>query len=186
MKKQLLIGSMLLASTLFAQEVHYVDNPAVAQKGMAQAKGLIGAIKPSLMSAMKEDHSGVLATTMCASSAKEMTQTYNKTLPEGSSVRRTALKYRNPENKPDATDRAVMEKFEESKAFKKPLVVDMGESYRVYKALPTHKPCLICHGDKTKMPPKMQAILKERYPADLATGFTLGSLRGVIVSTIEK
>jgi hypothetical protein len=191
-----LLSTVLLATTLCAENnttvqtekisVTYVQNAQIAAKGVAQAKGLIGAIKPALMAAMKKDKTGVEGTVMCSEAAQEMTANYNKTLPEGSKVRRTALKYRNPENKPDATDLAVMEHIVADGNFSKPAVVDMGESFRVYKALPTHKPCLVCHGDKEKMPAKMKEILEKKYPTDLATGFKEHDFRGVIISEIKK
>jgi hypothetical protein len=188
-KSTMLIATALLATGVYAQEateVKYVQNVAIAKQGMAQAKGLIMSIKPALMAAMKKDKSGIEATMMCSQSAQEMGKSYAKTLPKGSSIRRTALKYRNPNNKPDATDVAVMEKIVAEGNFTKPFVVDMGENFRVYKTLPTHKPCLACHGDKEKMPEKMKEILEKNYPADLATGFKEHEFRGVIVSTIEK
>ncbi len=181
-----ILASFLTTSIMATETVNYVENPQIAAKGMAQAKGLIGAIKPALMAAMKKDKTGVEGTVMCSEAAQEMTANYNKTLPEDSKVRRTALKYRNPENKPDTTDLAVMEHIVAEGNFSKPLVVDMGNAFRVYKTLPVHKPCLVCHGDKEKMPAKMKEILEKKYPADLATGFKEHEFRGVIISEIKK
>jgi hypothetical protein len=187
MKKTLLFSALLTSSLLAGETtVNYVTNAEIATKGVAQAKGLIGAIKPSLMAAMKKDHSGVEGTIMCSDAAQEMTASYNKTLPKGSRVRRTALKYRNPANKPDSTDVVVMEHIVVDGNFSKPVVVDMGSEFRVYKALPNHKPCLACHGDKTKMPEKMKEILNTKYPKDLATEFKEHDFRGVIISEIQK
>ncbi len=167
-------------------EVKYVENTEIQAKGMKQIKGLINGVKPALMGALKTDKTGIEGMEMCSVSAIEMGKKYNASLPKDSSIRRTALKYRNPNNKPDATDVVVMEKLKSDNSFKKPLVVDMGDNYRVYKALPVHKPCLVCHGDTKTMSPSMLKIIKEKYPNDLAVDFKEHEFRGVIVSTIKK
>ena len=169
-----------------ATAVKYVDNAEIQAKGMKQIKGLVGTVKPALKGAMKSDKTGMEALKMCTTTAQEMGKKYNATLPEDSSIRRTALKYRNPNNKPDATDVEVMEKLKADKTFDKPLVVDMGDSFRVYKALPVKKPCLVCHGDTKKMSSSMLETLKKNYPDDMAVNFKEGDFRGVIVSTIKK
>lgn len=169
-----------------ATEVKYVENAEIQAKGMKQIKGLIEGVKPALMTTLKSDKTGIEGMGMCSKSAIEMGKKYNASLPKDSSVRRTALKYRNPNNKPDATDVVVMEKLKADNTFKKPLVVEMGDNYRVYKALPVHKPCLICHGDVKTMSASMLKIIKEKYPNDLAVDFKEHDFRGVIVSTIKK
>jgi ferritin len=166
--------------------VNYVENPEVLAKGIKQIKGLLMTVKPALMATLKEDKTGVKGAVMCSTKAHEMGANYNKTLPEGSSIRRTALKYRNPNNKPDATDIDVMNKMMGEGDFSKPLVVDMGESFRVYKALPIKKACLKCHGDVEKMPKAMKELINKKYPKDLATGFKLNEFRGVVISEIKK
>jgi hypothetical protein len=169
-----------------ATAVKYVENSEIEAKGMMQIKALVNTVKPALMGAMKSDKTGITGMKMCSTSAQEMGKKYNASLPKDSKVRRTALKYRNPKNKPDATDIVVMKKLEADNSFDKPLVVDMGDSFRVYKALPVHKPCLVCHGDTKKMSPSMLKILKEKYPNDLAVNFKEHDFRGAIVSTIKK
>jgi hypothetical protein len=202
MKKQLLstvaIGAILILSacsetttsdTKNSQKitnVKYVENAEIQAKGMKQIKGLISGVKPALMGTLKSDKSGISGMEMCSTSAMEMGKKYNASLPKDSKVRRTALKYRNPNNKPDVTDVEVMTKLKADNSFDKPLVVDMGDSFRVYKALPVHKPCLICHGDVKKMSSSMLKTIKEKYPNDLAVNFKEHDFRGVIVSTINK
>ena len=166
--------------------VNYVKNAEIQAKGLKQAKGMIEGVKPTLMATLEKDPTGVEGTIMCSTKAQEMGANYNKSLPEGSSIRRTAIKYRNPNNKPDATDLVVMNDMIADGNLSKPLVVDMGENFRVYKALPMHKPCLKCHGDTNSMDPKMKEIISKNYPNDLATGFKEHEFRGVIVSEIKK
>jgi len=176
-------------STPISQQVtvvKYVKNSDIEAKGMKQIKGLMVNLKTALMSTLKSDKTGIGGMEMCSASAIDMREKYNSSLPKGSEVRRTALKYRNPKNKPDTTDVSVMKKLKADNNFKKPLVVDMGDSYRVYKALPIHKACLTCHGSTKKMSPSMLKIIKEKYPNDLAVNFKEKDFRGVVVSTILK
>ncbi len=166
--------------------INYVNNPEIQAKGMRQIKGLINTVKPAIIGSMKQDPSGVMGMKMCATSAKDMEKQYNILLPQDSKVRRTALKFRNPDNEPDNTDRMVMEKLKTDKHFDIPLVVDMGDNYRVYKALPTDKTCLACHGESNKMTTEIKAVIHKYYPNDLAINFKEHDFRGVILSTIQK
>ncbi|MBN2721396.1 MAG: DUF3365 domain-containing protein [Campylobacterales bacterium] len=158
---------------------------AVEAKGVSQADGLISAIKPVLMQSLKADPTGASGMTACANAAMPLTDEYNKQLPSDSKVRRTALKYRNPANKPDDKDIEVMNKIIASKNFA-PMVVEMNDSYRVYKPLPMAQPCMACHGDIKTMNKHTREKIKEYYPKDLATGFKPGEFRGVVVSEIKK
>jgi hypothetical protein len=68
----------------------------------------------------------------------------------------------------------------------KAVTVDAGDHYRVYKPLPTKAECLVCHGDSSKIPPKVSAMIKRKYPKDLAVGFMKGEFRGTVVAEIKK
>ena len=46
-------------------------------------------------------------------------------------------------------------------------------------AIVTQPPCLVCHGDNIAEP--VRQALREQYPADAATGFAVGELRGAVV-----
>ncbi|MBK6511624.1 MAG: DUF3365 domain-containing protein [Haliea sp.] len=48
--------------------------------------------------------------------------------------------------------------------------------FRYMKAIPTGDVCTGCHGTQIAAP--LANALKERYPADRATGFVAGDLRG--------
>lgn len=96
-------------------------------------------------------------------------------------VGRTALRVRNPANAPDAWERAVLERFVVAAAEGRPLSElrhgeVVGGEYRYLQAIATGAPCLACHG--SNLPKPVQAILREKYPQDAATGFAAGDLRG--------
>jgi hypothetical protein len=163
--------------------VKYVDKSIIQEQGILHIKSFIGTLKPTLESAMKEggptDGVGV-----CASLAIQMTDDYNA-LTTDTKVRRTAIKYRNPKNKPDATDTAVMNELIRRGDFK-PVTIDAGDHYRVYKPLPTKAECLVCHGDASHIPKKVAEMTKRQYPKDLAIDFTEGEFRGAVVAEIKK
>jgi hypothetical protein len=48
--------------------------------------------------------------------------------------------------------------------------------FRLMKAIPTEGLCLSCHGDAIS--PDVKKALNSYYPQDMATGFSLGDIRG--------
>lgn len=97
-------------------------------------------------------------------------------------VGRTSLRYRNPDNAPDAWEETVLKQFEQRKAqgediSKLEYAEDTAAGYRYMKAIPTKPLCLACHGEN--LGEEVQATLKEYYPNDNATGFKVGDIRGV-------
>lgn len=51
---------------------------------------------------------------------------------------------------------------------------------RLLRPLLTGEVCLKCHGDPATFSPELRAKLEALYPADKATGFRAGELRGVL------
>lgn len=107
----------------------------------------------------------------------------------GARVSRTALRVRNPGNTPDELQRAVLDQFAEqlataaagSAAGEPPEAVfeikgANGIERRYMRAIPTDALCLTCHG--ATLSPELTAAIRRDYPADAATGFALGQLRG--------
>jgi len=189
MKKSLLLIPLAAATVLNAAEaLPAQDSKTVAMEGVKYIKMLGKELKGNLVKYLKEDPTGLQAAYFCAKSAEDLTKKVNEKFPPNVIVRRTALKFRNPRNKPDATDTKVMEKMmAEMKAGtfkKKPRVVKVGETKRVYVPLIAEKACLKCHGPVEKIDPKVRETIAKKYPHDMATGFHEGDLRGVIVAEI--
>lgn len=100
----------------------------------------------------------------------------------GALVGRTALRLRNPASAPDAETRARLHELAAQ-----PLGADGrprtmvwrsadGQSDHYLCAIPLRAPCAACHG--TSIAPEVTAAIVARYPADQATGFAKGDLRG--------
>ena len=166
------------------------EKPDMAElKGEAREiiQGFFKELKGTLVSAMKEKGPAG-AVNVCASKAQEITAKHNA---NGWQVGRTALKIRNPNNAPDAWEKAVLEEFEKKiaegadpkKLVKAAVVEENGKKvFRFMKAILVMKPCLACHGEKIR--PDVQKMINEYYPQDQATGFKLGQLRGAF--TLKK
>lgn len=148
----------------------------------AVAAGFMATLKGELMRAM-EQGGPAAAIEVCSQVAPAIAAEASERT--GWQVGRTSLRVRNPENAPDAWERDTLRSFERRKAAGEPLgeleaygVVEGAEGarFRWMKAIPTGEPCLACHG--SDLAPQVRAALAEAYPADAATGFALGDIRG--------
>ena len=102
----------------------------------------------------------------------------------GASVGRTALRLRNPDNAPDAGARDAMTAFERDLAAGATAPPEHFEtrpdgSARYMRAIVTQPLCVTCHG--SQIAPQVAAAVSEHYPADRATGFAVGDLRGAFI-----
>ena len=162
--------------------------PPVVLKGVSAIKMLGGELKKNMKAKFKEDKSGLEATKFCATKAADISAEVSKKFPEGVTVRRVSSKNRNAGNKPDPIDTKVLEAFQkelENKTFvKKPKLVDVNGTKRVYVPILVEKACLKCHGEN--IDPKIASVIKEHYPNDKATGFKEGDLRGAMVAEIKE
>lgn len=185
----ILLTALISTSMAFTSEVTSTKEMTVKQEGMKYIKMLGGALKGELQTHMKADKTGLAAMGFCTAKADDITNEVNSKLPKYASVRRTALKTRNPNNTADALDQKVMAEYEASIEAKTFLpadikVVEEGDTTRVYKPLVTKGVCLKCHGNDISQ--EIQDEIKTHYPKDQALGFKEGSLRGMIVAEIKK
>jgi hypothetical protein len=182
--KMMALCAMTMTTLTFA------DNTNATKEGAGYIKMLMEGLKSELMPKMQQDPTGVSAMGFCSVSAMKITQDLNDKLPNNATLRRTALKLRNPENKADTIDIEVMNGFtkaieEKTLDLEKPLkVVNDGNTTRVYRALVTIPMCLQCHG--TNISKEVNDTIKALYPKDEAIGFAEGTLRGVIVAEIKN
>lgn len=153
----------------------------------AVVKEFMGELKGHLQNAMKAG-GPVNAISVCNEAAPAIAQRQSEK--HGWEVARTSLRYRNPDNAPDAWEAEVLKKFEERKAKGedvKPMAYyevveqDGKKVFRFMKAIPTGEVCLKCHGESIAEPAK--AKLDELYPGDKARGFKLGDIRGAFTIT---
>ena len=109
---------------------------------------------------------------------------------DGRVLRRVSLKARNKKlGTPDAWEKEVLEDFDKAKREGKPVdtmeasIVSKdadGRWFRYMKAIPTQPQCLQCHGKPADISAGMKGKLAAEYPEDMATGYSLGEVRGAI------
>lgn len=160
------------------------DAPSEAQ--LTEARDLVQRfmkdLKGELMAAMRDGGpSGAIA--VCSEEAPRIAT--ELTAASGWSLARTSLRVRNPRNAPDAAERAVLVDFDRRAAAGEDpatleharVVRESGLAYVHYmKAIPTSSLCLACHGSDVEAP--VREAIAASYPADAATGFARGDLRG--------
>jgi len=185
--KNILLGMVLV---LFAVDA-YTGQQAGTDTQVAAAKTAIQELASALQSELRsaiQDGGPVSAIEVCKTKAMPITQRVSDE--QGLSVNRVSLKNRNPANAPNEWETAVLEDFERQRAEGKDIgslvwsdtvVVEGGQEFRFMKAIPTGDICLLCHG--AQLAPDVSRVLAELYPADKATGFAMGDIRGAFVVT---
>ncbi len=109
--------------------------------------------------------------------------------PRVTAIRRTSLLIRNPDNAPDAADRAALERIkgalEDGSDVPRILVQRLDRpatppEWRIYQPISTQPQCVKCHGPLENLQPEVRAAIVRRFPGDQAVGYPVYSWRGVI------
>ncbi|MBK6267121.1 DUF3365 domain-containing protein [Marivirga sp. S37H4] len=100
-------------------------------------------------------------------------------------LKRVSTQNRSPQNAPSEMEKELLEAYEYSHQEG----IDLNPNVQFIQPGDTilyNKPifiaselCLNCHGTKDDISEEVQALLKERYPNDQATGYELGDFRGM-------
>lgn len=110
----------------------------------------------------------------------------------GHKLKQTALRVRNPRNKPDEWEEKVLKILEKDKAqkgFGEITVLGGKEVYRYMKPLYMEKECVMCHSVPEVMTPEVRAYIERNYSTDKALNYKEGDLRGgisVIIPITEE
>jgi hypothetical protein len=172
-----------IAITACAPVAPPIDDTAAKERARAAADALGGTLINTLVGTLeREGPEGALA--FCADSAQALTQRFAA---EGVEIRRTALRVRNPLNRPDSVERRILDYLAEQHRQGIPLSevteirrIDGVNYLQLARPVLLLERCVTCHGTRDEIPPAIQRVLAERYPADSATGFRPGELRGIV------
>lgn len=176
--------ALILVFLISAAAPTVVLPPEAVQDCRDATARLTSGLMAELTKAMT-DGGAAAALTVCREKAPAIAASVSKE--KGLTVRRTALKVRNPENRPDAWEAEVLKEFERRLAGgEDPASIerfDLTEAggkriLRYMKAIPAKEACLQCHGDPAAMKPEVKAAVAKLYPDDAAVGFRAGDLRG--------
>lgn len=176
-------GLMLLCATgssVIAQEAVTKGQPdyeAAQQQATAVAGQFAVILKPTLLAAIQQGGPGH-AVTVCSEEAPRIAASLSET--SGWMVKRVSLKPRNPSAAPDKFEQKILERFDAVVATgHRPAAVFEIEGGHARLLVPqfTEDLCLTCHGEPDG---EVRAALREQYPADIATGYSAGQVRGAI------
>lgn len=177
----------LTTISLFATDTATLQD--VAQKGQASTILLLQTLGKNMKMHMKQG-GAMDALNFCSQEAYTLTESVNKKLPEGVSVKRVSLQTRNPINTPSEDEAKILQQLEQLQKDGKPLpkkVIEQVDehTFKFYKPLVINKGvCLKCHGDVQNKTLKTEIL--NRYPEDKAMGYKMGDLRGAVVTTVKK
>jgi hypothetical protein len=157
------------------------DSTAIAIGSTAAGRLAGGLIGP--LTAAVEARGPAGAIDFCSREALTLTTVIQDSI-GGVDLKRTTLRPRNPANAPDPLERVVLEDLHARAARGETLpdhvLQHVDGVTRFYRPLRMQPLCLRCHGPGDQLDPAVIAVLLERYPDDLATGYRDGELRGVI------
>ena len=154
---------------------------------LGEARKVAITLPPKLLAALQQEISksgpeGAIL--VCKDMAPKMADEISRQT--GWKIKRVSLKARNDARAiPDAWEKAALEDFDKrAAAGEPPAQLEKGEKidneYRYVKALPVQPLCLSCHGPVDQLTPAVKSALARHYPNDLATGYSVGQIRGAI------
>lgn len=164
-------------SSVLSHKVH----DAAAQRGKVIVSETFSVLSSNLQSAIQQG--GVSnALPFCSLAASPITA--GMASKHGVAIRRVTHKPRNPANRADATELAVLNHFKAALTSTNPpppMVTNFTAETVTFFApiVLNNELCLKCHGERGKdILAENIAVIERLYPPDEATGFKLGELRG--------
>lgn len=153
-----------------------VDEAALKEKGkevvMATGKALMGAVQQSMAE-------GGIAGAVSYCNVKALPITDSLAAVYGVEVKRTALRVRNPQNRPTENERTALLRMGASGEPGPELLALEGGQYAYYHPIMLQGFCQACHGAVESFSFETDSIIRHYYPEDEAVGFAEGDLRGM-------
>lgn len=154
---------------------------AALQQGKAIVAETFSLLSSNLQSAIQ---SGGVSNALPFCSVAAVPLTTSLAGKHGVTIRRVTHKPRNPANRADIVESAMLEHIRanrEGTNAPAPVVTNFTTATVTFLApiILNNELCLKCHGESGKdITPEHLAIIQQLYPQDQATGFQLGDLRG--------
>jgi hypothetical protein len=151
------------------------------EKGQQIAAATFAALSQNLQKAMKSG--GVPnAVQFCNLAAYPITDSLSQT--HNASIRRTSLKYRNPNNQPNDLEKSILETYaKEAIAGKalQPMIKHLdNQKIAFFAPIKTNDLCLKCHGKVGEtLKEEHHQLIQKHYPTDKAIDYVSGELRGM-------
>ncbi len=165
----------------------------IIPQGNEISANLLKSLKVELKSAISEG-GFEKAIEVCNLKAMPITEKIKNVSNSNIQIKRTTLKYRNPENAPDEIEKVALDHFQNlldknenlpdhfvQKVTKQDIV-----KFYYFKPLKIENVCLGCHGNPENMDAKLLNQISQLYPEDKATGYEDGDFRGLISVIIPE
>jgi hypothetical protein len=129
----------------------------------------------------------VRAIVACADTAPELSKRVQRE--RGIAIRRISNRWRNPNDIPDSYEMDVLVlwdslhaagSFGEKEEHTTVVEETTGTVFRYMKPIFVQGMCITCHGERAEMKNLIATVIQDRYPADRATGYRPGDLRGAV------
>lgn len=156
------------------------DAPTELRPAISRADVIIATMHDALLWELKsglEQGGPILAIKSCHIDATRVSQRVGRE--EGIAAGRTSDRLRNPTNAPKAWAAPIV-KANAGRSVRDVdgFAVDLGDKVGVMRPIAQRPICGSCHGRRDKLTSAIRAELDDRYPADRATGFEEGDIRG--------
>ncbi|MBA3898879.1 MAG: DUF3365 domain-containing protein [Bacteroidetes bacterium] len=158
---------------------HIIDSAWYLNQGQQITQAAFDSLSQTLQKAIAEQGM-VDAIVFCQINAYPITA--SATTDEVVYIKRTALKYRNPENAPTDLERQILNGYFKSFNRGEELqsrILASGDTIHFFRPIKLMPLCANCHGPKENINPEVLSKINELYPNDKATGFAPGDLRGM-------
>ncbi len=169
-----------------ASAVSAADQAAL-EKAKAAASKLGGATRARLTETMTQGgfKQGV---EVCSAEAQDIARKVREET--GARVGRSSNRLRKPKDAPppwvaDWLKTQGERKAQGVSALTQVVDTPQGRVARFIKPIEIEALCLGCHGDPASIQNEVKAILAEKYPADQASGYSLGDLRGALWAEVD-
>ncbi|MBN2227562.1 MAG: DUF3365 domain-containing protein [candidate division Zixibacteria bacterium] len=162
------------------EQAMIVDEILIQQAADSAIAWYSSELKAALQAAITEG-GPVNAIGVCNEIAPEIAAAHSI---EGWYLERVTDKSRNANNQVDSTQAEILARF--AVADSAPSFIGEWELigsdtvYHFYRPIRVGALCLNCHGGKEQLAPDVAAKIAELYPDDMATGYRVGDLRGIV------
>lgn len=176
--------SMLTCAALAAQAPppawRTSEAPAEIRPIIARADSVIAAMQDALITELSREllkGGPEGAINACHLDAAAVAERLART--QGVAAGRTSHRLRNPSNAPKPWAAAIVKSDAGRRARDvEGYAVDLGDRVGVMRPIAQQPMCAACHGPSERIGAGVRQVLADRYPADRATGFSEGEIRG--------
>ncbi len=180
------VNQAALAEEKKQRELKYLTETDIHEKANEVGPQLVAACEQALLTQLTQaiEQQGLAgALQYCNIHAQGILDSVEN--PFKATIKRVTTKNRNPENLPDTLTLAYFDAYQyaiEQGAVAEPQAVKANKDYYLYtKPIVLGNPlCLQCHGIPGEtLDAEAEALIKQLYPNDKATGYNLNELRGI-------